>query len=439
MAKLLVIGSVWPEPRSSAAGSRIVQLLECFGTRGWERTFASAAQKGEQCADLSAMNVVEQAIELNSSSFDVFVGELKPDVVIFDRFVTEEQFGWRIAQVCPDALRVLDTEDLHSLRWARQQWLKERQKACANETERHALGPVVGEPQELFERMASSDLAQREIAAIFRSDLSLMISDFEYELLKNAFKVPEALLLHTPLMPGAITGATKNFGLDKTPLFAEREHFVTIGNFRHPPNWDAVLWLKHHIWPQLRARLPTAQLHIYGAYQPAKATALHNPKQGFYLCGWAKDAHQIMSRARVCLAPLRFGAGIKGKLLDAMQCDTPSVTTAVGAEGMAGSVPWGGAVAQSPEQLVAEAEQLYTQEDKWQQAVLRGRWILAERFNSAAIADQLHARIQDLRTNLADHRRANFIGAMLGHHLYKSTQYMSQWIEAKSRHSSAAE
>lgn len=425
MAKLLVIGYVWPEPRSSAAGSRIVQLLECFGEQGWERTFACAAQKGEQRADLAALNVSERAIELNSSSFDAFVAQLQPDVVIFDRFVTEEQFGWRVAQACPNALRVLDTEDLHSLRWARQQWLKERQKACGNETERHAVEPVVGEPAELFERMAPSDLAQREIAAIYRSDLSLMISDFELELLQTAFRIPPDLLLHTPFMPGP--------GPERIPTFAEREHFVTIGNFRHPPNWDAVLWLKHHLWPQLRARLPVAQLHIYGAYQPAKATALHNPKQGFHLGGWTKDAHQVMSRARVCLAPLRFGAGIKGKLLDAMQCDTPSVTTAIGAEGMAGSLPWGGAVAQNAEQLVAEAERLYTQEDSWQEAVSRGQRILAQRFDSAAIADQLHRRIQDLRAHLAEHRRANFIGAMLGHHLHKSTQYMSQWIEAKSR------
>lgn len=439
MAKLLVIGYVWPEPRSSAAGSRIVQLLNSFGARGWDRIFASAAQKGEQRADLSAMNVVEQSIELNSSSFDVFVGELQPDVVIFDRFVTEEQFGWRVAQSCPNAVRVLDTEDLHSLRWARQQWLKERQKACANETERHALGPVVGEPHELFERMASSDLAQREIAAIFRSDLSLMISDFEYELLQRAFKVPGTLLLHTPFMPGTISGVTKNFGPDKTPSFAEREHFVTIGNFRHPPNWDAVLWLKHYIWPQLRARLPTAQLHIYGAYQPAKATALHNPKQGFHLGGWTKDAHQVMSRARVCLAPLRFGAGIKGKLLDAMQCDTPSVTTAIGAEGMAGALSWGGAVTDNAEQLVTEATRFYTEEDQWREAVLHGRRILAERFDSREIADQLHTHIETLRANLTEHRRANFIGAMLGHHLHKSTQYMSQWIEAKSRHPSTTE
>src|SRR5690606_35481372 len=124
-----------------------------------------------------------------------------------------------------------------------------------------------------------------------------------------------------------------------TPTFipwAQREHFVSIGNFRHAPNWDAVLCLKHSIWPLTRAQLPRAQLHIYGAYLPPKASALHNATQGSYIRGWAEDARVVMQHARVCVAPLRFGAGLKRKLLEAMECCTPSVTSPLGAEGKQG-------------------------------------------------------------------------------------------------------
>src|SRR5690606_14722049 len=102
---LLVIGYVWPEPRSSAAGGHMMQLLECFLADGWRITFASPARSGEHRADLSGLGIEEVEIELNSSSFDDFALALQPDVVLFDRFMMEEQFGWRVAQACPDALR----------------------------------------------------------------------------------------------------------------------------------------------------------------------------------------------------------------------------------------------------------------------------------------------------------------------------------------------
>lgn len=423
MSRLLIIGYVWPEPQSSAAGSRIMQLLSCFQDQGWAITFASASARSPQAADLSPWaNAVD--VKLNCSSFDTFVAELQPDVVIFDRFVSEEQFGWRVARHCPQAVRVLDTEDLHSLRWARQMLLKQQQKASNNKTQPLAVGPVTAGADQLYSMMAPSDQAQREIAAIYRSDLSLMISPFEYQLLHETFQVPKALLQLTPFMPDPTAAA----GL----AFSEREGFITIGNFRHPPNWDAVLWLKHYLWPLVRECLPGAQLRIYGAYQPAKATALHNPKQGFHLCGWAPNAHEVMTRARVCLAPLRFGAGLKGKLLDALLCDTPSVTTHIGAEGMTGGLPWAGTVENNPQKWAEAAVHLYTHEPSWQEARERGRAILAQQFNSAEIGDALMARVQALRSGLTEHRRDNFIGAMLNHHAHKSTQYMSQWIEAKN-------
>ncbi|MGK9617218.1 glycosyltransferase family 4 protein, partial [Salmonella enterica subsp. enterica] len=82
-----------------------------------------------------------------------------------------------------------------------------------------------------------------------------------------------------------------------------------------------------------------------------KATALHNPAQGFHVMNWAEDALQVMAAARICLAPLRFGAGIKGKLMDAMLCGTPNITTPIGAEAMGDDQPWPGTIEQSAEAL----------------------------------------------------------------------------------------
>jgi glycosyltransferase involved in cell wall biosynthesis len=414
--KLLVLGYVWPEPNSSAAGSHMLSLLTLFVQQGWQVTFASPALQGEHKVDLTELGIDEQAVTLNCSSFDDFVNELNPSIVLFDRFMLEEQFGWRVAKHCPDALRILDTEDLHSLRHARHQALKQNRPLTSADL--------------------NSDVAKREIAAIFRCDLSLIISDYEFELLKNHYSVPEHILLHCPFMLDLqnVTPSANSF--------LDRQHFISIGNFRHQPNWDAVLFLKQAIWPLIRKQLPQAELHIYGAYPPPKATQLHNPKQGFLVKGWAEDAKQVMQQARVCLAPLRFGAGIKGKLAEAMFCGTPNVTTNIGSEGMTMGLDWSGLTTDltqfdnqenSATDFAKHAVQLYQNEVLWQQKQQHGYQLIKTNFNKEEIQTTLLARIVDIQDNLNNHRSNNFIGQMLQHHQLKSTQYMAQWIEAKNR------
>ena len=426
--RVLIIGYVWPEPRSSAAGGHMMQIIESFLQRGWQITFSSPAGIGEHKADLASLGIDEVGIELNNSSFDTFISELAPDIVLFDRFMMEEQFGWRVEKHCPDALRVLETSDLQSLRDARQQQLKARLK---DETDNDDFSSLFAPAQrDTFNQMAGTDLAQREIAAIYRCDLNLMISEYEIDLLVEHFNVPRALLHWCPLMVDSVP--------EQLVPFEQRQHFLSIGNFRHAPNWDAVLWMKTAIWPLIRQQLPTAQLHVYGAYTPPKATALHNPAQGFHVLNWAEDALEVMSKARICMAPLRFGAGIKGKIADAMLCGTPNVTTPVGAEGMHGDLPWAGAIEQSASAIAAAAVHLHQSPDAWHQAQQHGRTLLAQRYLQSTHGPALVDCIEACRAELQQHRRNNFTGAMLRHHQHKSTQYMSQWIEAKNRQSESS-
>lgn len=423
---ILIVGYVWPEPNSSAAGSRMLQLIRLFLAQDCKIVFASAAALSEHRFDLCNLGVAEVPIALNCSSFDEFVAELKPDVVMFDRFFTEEQFGWRVEQACPSAMRMLDTEDLHSLRHIRHQLLRSAQKQFDSDRERHFVPPVTAGMSELYALMSVDDMSQREIASIFRCDLSLIISEFEMTLLRNYFAVPESLLCYCPLW-------TESVVLDENlPDFSVRQHFIAIGNFRHEPNWDAVLWLKHQLWPQIHAKLPDAELHVYGAYPPPKATQLHNPKQGFHIKGWAENAYEVLSSARVCLAPLRFGAGIKGKLLDAMHAGTPNVTTTIGAEAMYAGQVWAGAIADTVEIFVRESVNLYENPMAWRQAQKMGAVILRDYFGASDFAELLWARLMNIHLNLSQERQQNFIGAVLRNQYHQSLRYKSQWIEAKN-------
>lgn len=439
--RVLIIGYVWPEPRSSAAGIRMLQIIECCLAQRWAVTFASPATPGPQRAGLAALGVDEQSIAVNDSAFDRWLCELQPDIVIFDRFMLEEQFGWRVAEHCPQALRVLESVDLHCLREARQrhlkEWLRESDGMQSGAVRSGGMAPgeqLIVAPQTadaLYAQMAELDIAQREIAAIFRCDLTLIISDAEQRLLIDYFQVPEYLLCYLPLWMELPDTAM-------WPAFEQRADFISIGNFLHAPNWDATLLLKENIWPLIRAQLPQVRLFVYGAYPSQKVTQLHNPRQGFYIGGWVEDAQAALRAARICLAPLRFGAGIKGKLIDAMLSGTPSVTTSIGAEAMApldssaAASGWAGAVADSAQSFADAAVRLYNDSKLWRLAQQRGLDILRQRFDPQRFADVLPKRLCHLREHLHAQRRRNFIGAMLQHHQHKSTHYMARWIEAKN-------
>ena len=405
---ILIIGKVWPEPSSSAAGSRTLQLINLFLEQNWQVSFACAASESDYSFDLKSLGISTLHIVLNDSSFDDLVKNMQPHMVLFDRFTSEEQFGWRVAQNCPNALRILDTIDLHCLRLARQEAIKQNRDFSLLDL--------------------NSDFAKREIASIYRSDVSLMISDYEMDLLINHFKIDNSLLHYVPFLLDPILKKDNQW-----PSFSERKHFLSIGNFLHEPNWDAVLYLKQFIWPLIRKQLPKAEIHIYGAYPSKKVFDLNNLKEGFLIKGRTDSVERVMKKTKVCLAPLRFGAGIKGKLIDAMQFGVPSVTTDIGAEAMHGQYPWNGIIANQPHKFAEAAVELYTNEIKWQEAVENGAQILNNFFLKSNHSDLLIDKLLILKNQLKSHRSSNFIGEMLMHHTVMGTKYMSLWIEAKNK------
>ena len=407
MNSLLIIGQTFPEPTTTAAGGRMLQLIEMFTSHGYGITFASSASSSEKSFNLNSIGVTTQQIAINDSSFDDFVRQLNPTLVLFDRFVTEEQFAWRVTQSCPKALKILDTEDLHFLRKARQQALKDATDV---------------KDANLF-----TETAKREIASILRCDLSLIISEFEMKLLADTFAVSKEILYYLPFMVTKLPDSS-NF-----PGFEQRINFMTIGNLLHGPNVDSVLYLKKEIWPLIKKQLPQAQLYIYGNYAPQHILELHNQKQGFYIMGWTDSVAHVMQKTRVCLAPLRFGAGLKGKLLDAMLYGTPGVTTSIGAEGMYGDLLTPGVIADTPEAFAELSVAIYSDKIKWQQNAQRGIEIIKARYNGKAIAKDFMTHLDALKINLKLHRQAHFIGQILQHQSLQASKYLSKWIEEKNK------
>ncbi len=405
---ILIIGFVWPEPNSTAAGSRMLQLIDVFQNEKYKITFISSASKSEKSFNLEELNIKTYVIKLNDSGFDTLIKQINPSIVLFDRFLTEEQFGWRIAENCQNAIRILDTEDLHFLRHARHQAFKEKN----NDETKYLV----------------NDLTKREIASIYRCDLTLIISKYEYDLLSNTFKMDKNILLYLPFMLNKVDPNIIN----SYPAFNERKHFMTIGNFKHEPNWNTVIYLKNTIWPLIRKKLPIAKLFIYGAYATEKVNQLQNDREGFIIKGWAKNTKDVFLNHRICLAPLQFGAGLKGKLVDAMLYGTPSVTTEVGAEAMHDDLPWNGFITDDPKKIAQNSIDLYQNEKLWLKAQRNGLSIINFCYSKVKFSKILMDAIIKIENNLEQHRVKNFIGSLLQYHTLKSTKYMSKWIEEKN-------
>lgn len=406
----LIIGHTWPEPKTTAAGHHMMQLLEAFKQFGYQLFFASTAAKTEYSQNLTEIGVEEVNIRLNHSSFDIFISELEPEIVVFDRFMVEEQFGWRIAEHASKALRILNTEDLHSLRKTRSN--------CHSGGEEFTI-----------EKWLQNNITKREVASIYRSDLSLLVSTHEMELLQQNVKIDPNLLLHLPFMLEKLTDKAIN----NWSSFEERSGFSCFGNGKHAPNVDSIKYLKHVIWPLIRTALPNAQVTIFGAYLPQQILGMHSPRKGFLVNGWAADLNDALQKTRINLAPLQFGAGIKGKLVDAMKNGTPSVTTTIGAEGMYGKLPWAGAIAQDPKDFAQQAVQLYQNKPLWTQKQQNGVAIINQFYDKELLSKHLLERIAHLKKELEVHRSQNFIGSMLQHQTLAATKFMGKWIEEKTQ------
>lgn len=403
MKHLVIIGAVWPEPNSTAAGNRMLQLIALFQKQDYDITFLCSAMPSDFSFDLSTISVKTQAIQLNDSSFDILIKELNPDVVLFDRFMIEEQYAWRVIEHCPNALRILDTEDLHFLRKAREIAFKQN--------------------RELIFEDYISDVFKREMASMYRCDLTLLISEYEMQLATETFKIDASILYYLPFLSEEIN--------INVPKFEERNHFVSIGNFLHEPNWQTVLQLKKQ-WKSIKKQLPEAELNVYGAYVSEKAKQLHNEKEGFLIKGRAESVADVYAKAKVLLAPIPYGAGLKGKLFEAMQLGLPSVTTKIGAEGMNGDLNWNGFITSDENDFVDKAVKLYTNKSIWETAQKNGYKIIEKRFKKELFASDFMNKVETLQMNLKSHRNQNFLGQILQHQSLQSTKYMSKWIEAKN-------
>lgn len=421
--RVLVIAGGWPEPGSSAAGIRSTFLLNCLLESGAEVHFASTGRSSPWKDSLEAQGVHTSLIEANDPAFDIWLGDLRPDAVIFERFFIEEQFSWRVAKMLPEALRILDTHDLHFLRSARERSVDK----LARVGQQH-LSPALWSkliPVELGGQLElDHPETLRELASILRSHLTWVVSSFEVELLTQVFDLPKEVI--------NLSRWGSTISVESTKEFADRFGFCHIGNYRHAPNAESVQVLLAEVWPLIRRTLPQATLHLYGAYpspaltaqiQSARAKAL-----GIFFGGTPTNARAALSQHRVSLAPLLTGAGIKGKIIDSWAAGTPVVTTPIGAEGLGGI----GEAPQDLETFCGQACLLHENPQSWSQLQLRGFQGLELGFSDCQQSTNLIESITQAFYRQSERRPSRWLSRVLLHDTLRATEYFSRWISLKN-------
>jgi glycosyltransferase involved in cell wall biosynthesis len=167
-----------------------------------------------------------------------------------------------------------------------------------------------------------------------------------------------------------------------------------IGNLAHRPNDDAVLFFIREVYPLLRQTLPTVRLDIIGDNPSADIVAYNS--EDVRIRGYLAEVEPYLRDRRVFVAPLRFGAGIKGKVGEAMAHGIPVVTTSIGAEGFGLTHEVDVMIADEPSAFAAAIAQLYSQKDLWETIARNSRLLIEKHFTPEIVEETINNSIKEL-------------------------------------------
>ena len=355
--RVLFIDATTPEPDQDSGSLRLTNLMRCFRELGYGVTFMAEnhAHAGSYTRDLQNLGVEvvhEPWVGSNRAFFRQRGAEF--DVVVISRHYVAAHFMPLVRQHSPRARLVFDTVDLHYLREQR-------------------LAELEGS---LPLRRVAEQTRRSELAVINEADAVLVVSETEVEVL--ARDAPDALvhlLSNIHEVPGRRAG------------FKERKDLFFVGGYQHPPNVDAAQWFVNCIWPLIHAELPEARFHLVGSKAPESVRALKG--EGVVFHGHVEDLEHYLDHCRLAVAPLRYGAGVKGKVNMSMSHGQPVVATPMAIEGIGAQHGRDVLVADSEQAFAEEVVRLYRDEALW------------NRISDAAIANvERHFSLRAARASL---------------------------------------
>src|SRR5450830_670518 len=356
-ARVLVVEACMITPDQDSGSVRMLAILELLVEQGCKVSFVA---DNLECRQPYVAQLQRAGVEVWFAPYINSVAQLLEqrgklyDTILFCRHYIAAPYMGRIREWAPQARIVFDTVDLHYLR---EQRLAELENSSA------LMGTAL-------------KTREQELGVIRACDVTLVVSPIELGVLAQE-------------VPGADVRILSNIHEVEPagPSYAEREGLLFIGGFRHPPNIDAVEWFLAKVWPRVHARLPELVFTVVGSHMPARIQAMTGP--GVNIVGYVEDVNPLIAQARISVAPLRYGAGVKGKVNQAMAHGLPVVATGVASEGMGLRPGVDLLVADDPQTYADEIVRLYGDEALWNSLAANGRANIPRHFSRANAAKAL--------------------------------------------------
>jgi GT2 family glycosyltransferase len=365
--RILVIDACTPMPDRDSGSMDTFQYLRILRSFGLQVVFIpeNLAYEGRYTQALQRIGVealwapyaqsLNQALESIGSP---------PDYILVYRAPVAASLYDRLRRFAPKAKLIFDTVDLH--------FLREEREAEITKDETKAI--------------AAAQTRELELDIIRKMDANIVLSSHEREVLTEL--LPNARVYEIPIVrdiPG------------RGPLgFSQRRDIVFIGGFRHPPNVDAVKWFVKDIWPRVRDRGVDAQFVIVGSDIPREIAELR--QDGVVVKGWVRELGDVFNMCRISVAPLRYGAGLKGKVISSLSYGVPVVATRVAAEGGGFVDGENVIIADVPEDLAEAIARVYLDPVLWEKLSVGGVSHCQRNFSVQAVS----AKLRDLLADLAN-------------------------------------
>lgn len=360
---VLVIEACMITPDQDSGSVRMLNLLDLLRSEGYHVTFVA---DNLEYVEKYVNQLQQRGIEVyhgdwaNGTAKNV-IKQLGPqlDAVFVCRHYILQNYMEVLRELAPRAKIIFDTVDLHFVR-------EEREAALYNNA---AL------------QRASQATRRQELGLIAKSDVTVVVSEFEKKLLADLLPQARVEIIsnihnHEPCRPG----------------YEEREGLIFVGGFRHPPNVDAITWFAKEVAPLLRELLPGVTTKIIGSNMPDSVRELAAPD--LEVVGFVENLDPILQRARISIAPLRYGAGVKGKVNEAMNYGIPVVATACAVEGMHLRAGEEVMVAETAREFAEALVAVYQNPGLWQQLSQAGVENVRRHFSPAAARPALQSILQ---------------------------------------------